>query len=213
MQAMALTIRTKPTTPLKASALPELHVIAGKCLPDDRPHPRQLLKQVHIRHHQDSQNAEGKAGCEDAAQAPHGAGDELRGHKLCFRHRQGVHQIALPAQQVAVEPLHDGHDGDDHGADDDAGVDKGFSTGPRRDRIGVTIVLFHIQREPPKSTDAASKGQIHSAIGPGGGPELIFQQLFQHLNTSRKYASTLMPSVSRISSTERSKNLSRSSGR
>ncbi len=116
---------------------PELHVIAGKCLPDDRPHPRQLLKQVHIRHHQNSQNAEGKAGCEDAAQAPHGAGDELRGHKLCFRHRQSMHQIALPAQQVAVEPLHDGHDGDDHGADDDGGVDKAQQA--HESRIGVTI--------------------------------------------------------------------------
>ena len=173
MQAMALTIRTKLTTPLKASAPPELHVIAGECLLDDRPHPRQLLKQVHIRHHQDSQNAEGKAGCEDAAQAPHGAGDELRGHKLCFRHRQGVHQVALPAQQVAVEPLHDGHDGDDHGADDDGGVDKAQQA--HESRIGVTIGAVPSPDGPAKEHRRRQQGQIHSAVGAGRGLELIFQ--------------------------------------
>ena len=45
--------------------------------------------------------------------------------------------------------------------------------------------------------------QIQPEVQAFGGLELIFQQLFQHLNTSRKYASTLLPSVSRISSTAR----------
>ena len=84
-----------------------------------------------------------------------------------------MHQIALPAQQVAVEALHDGHDGDDHGADDDGGVDKAQQA--HESRIGVTIGAVPSPDGPAKEHRRCQQGQIHSAVGAGGGLELIFQ--------------------------------------
>ena len=60
--------------------------------------------------------------------------------------------------------------------------------------IGFDAAQHHAQQR---------QRQIQPEVQAFGGLELIFQQLLQHLNTSRKYASTLLPSVSRMSSTAR----------
>ena len=157
----------------KEYRLPERHVVPRKCLPELRQHPRQLVEQVYLRHHQDGQNAEGEARRKDAAYAPHRARDELCTHELSLRHRQGMHQIALPAQQVGVKPPYDGHDGNDCRADEDRRVRK--TQQAHGGRIGVAVCAVPAPDRGTKQHRHRQQSQIQPAVGTGCGPELMFQ--------------------------------------
>ena len=110
---------------------------------------------------------------------------------LMDRHRQGQHQIALVPQQVLLETHN--HDGQAQQA-----------AGHRRQQAEGLDQFPQIPQTAHHQLAAHGQHQHHQVQdphGPGCGQEFLFQQLLQHLNTSRNSASTLIPLVSRRWST------------
>ena len=122
--------------------------------------------------------------------------------ELGLGHGQGVHQVALTPQQIFIKAL-DRADKTEHrnGEDDREIEDHQNDFEPPEIRI-VGPCIFLPERNAQHHAQQRQR-QIQPEVQAFGGLELIFQQLLQHLNTSRKYASTLLPSVSRMSSTAR----------
>ena len=147
----------------------------------------------------DQHQKDGQDPDHSAADHPDHAGNEFGRNQLLWMDRKGVHEIALPPQQIFGEPLDNRHNTDHSDGNPDGKVGK-HQVCPD---LAAAIVPDFVPHRDPHCQRNQQPDQIQAAIGPSGRPEFILQQIFQHLNTSRKYASTLIPSFSRISSTLR----------
>lgn len=122
---------------------------------------------------------------------PHDRDDQLAGDQLPGPDGQGEHEVALVAQEVLVEPL-DHDDIDEHEERDDE--DDVEHHGQHGREVGDVVEVEKDVVEDRKEQDRAE----HRQEEPRGGADFVFEQFFQHLNTSRKSASTDMPFSSRI---------------
>ena len=148
-------------------------------------------------HHRDADDAH-----QAAAQHPDHAGEELGEDELVLIDRQRVHQVAFPAQQVLIKALDGVHEAEHRDGKDDRDIHDHQNHFEILEACAVSQCVFLPEGHAQHHAQQRQR-QIQPEIQAFRGLELIFQQLFQHLNTSRKYASTLLPSVSRISSTAR----------
>ena len=105
----------------------------------------------------------------NAAQHPEDAGNELGENELRIAHRQGVHQVAFAAQQIAGEALDDaenGHDGDGHAKRQIHEHQHGNGGGVHQ-KGGDLEGNAHEDRH-------GQNGQIQPAVHAAGGLELVF---------------------------------------
>ena len=142
-------------------------------LGDLRPIARQTVHQVRkgggIEGAEQAEHPEGQQHRQDAAQHPYHAGDQLGEDELDTAHRQGVHQVALAAQQVAGEALDDGEYSHDHDGNDQRQVDD------HQHRNGGRVHQKNGEPErKPQQGSRRQNGQIQSAVDAAGGLELIF---------------------------------------
>ncbi len=127
---------------------------------------------------------------------PHGGDNDFGPDKLVTGDGQGKHHITLVAHQICAEALHHQHNGDNHQRRhaDAEGEQQQPAHQIGEKALGIQQeVQRQVCRQRQNQND--EKQRSHH---PGRGPEFVFDQFSQHLNTSRNSASTLMPFSSRI---------------
>ena len=173
-------------------------------------HPPQLLPAVPVHRAEDFRvqhtDADHPCDADDAHQAaaqhPDHAGNELGEDELGLGHGQGVHQVAFTPQQIFIKALDRADKAEHRNGEDDREIEDHQNDFEPPEIRTVRPCIFLPERNAQHHAQQRQR-QIQPEVQAFGGLELIFQQLLQHLNTSRKYASTLLPSVSRMSSTAR----------
>ena len=130
------------------------------------PQLRQLLQGRAVQRQSQQHHRKGENTHDAAAKHPHHAGDQLGKDELAFRHRQGVHQVAFAAQQIAGEAGDNGHHG--HHCHRN-GYDH---VGEQQQRCKV--VLGRAAQGKAAQHCQRNKGQIQPAVGAAGGLEFIF---------------------------------------
>ena len=126
-------------------------------------------------------------------------GDEFRPEEAVDARGEREHQVTLVGEEVLVEALDHQDGGEDRHAED------GQHIYDEQQRIERLEEDRHVRRAQNQVTHAdKDRQQQHRAEQRGHqtarGAEFMFDQFSQHLNTSRKSASTDWPRVSRISS-------------
>ena len=113
-----------------------------------------------------------------------------------------MHQVAFTTQQIFIKTLDRADKAEHRNGEDDREIEDHQNDFEILEACAVSQRVFLPEGNAQHHAQQRQR-QIQPEVQAFGGLELIFQQLLQHLNTSRKYASTLLPSVSRMSSTAR----------
>ena len=152
-------------------------------------HPPQLLPAVPVHRAEDFRvqhtDADHPCDADDAHQAaaqhPDHAGDELGEDELVLIDRQRVHQVALPAQQVLIKALDGVHEAEHRDGKDDRDIHDHQNHFEILEACAVSQRVFLPEGHAQHHAQQRQR-QIQPEIPAFRGLELIFQQLFQHLN-------------------------------